>query len=440
MKKYAFACVFFSIFLATASGHCSFNIFQNRKINICPVENKGSEEHGYLSESIQTQVYSYTLAIPFLTLTDEERVFLKNLSRTDEYSEQFSQAGEKITYRMIPLVEKCEPSQDLWPINICGSFRMVSEEDIEITLEAHNTISGEAVGTPPLTLPLGTALNNPGSYLTPFFKMLLRYETHTATFEAKPDGSLIFIDGTLRGIGRADSILLAAGAHRLTVKNEGYLEHTDIFSLSEDGYFVKVVLKKPEPLWKIRISSTPEAGVYLDERFLGKTPLDIDVMREPFTITLRREGYRDAVIHSADIETHGRKKDASDAIDVKLIPSAIEQARYESAETYKKQAKLLSYAGFAMLGATILCGVEKTLYEQKADLYEGVDQPRSDRSRATARTFSVLTVSSAAATGVLFGFSFLRILKYFRAYEEPAREYEKYSGITLQYRIGEVKF
>ncbi len=440
MKKYSFVCIFLSIFLATGAGHCSFNIFQHRKVNICPVENQGEGEYGYLSESIRTQVYSYARAIPFLTLTDEERAFLKNLSRTDEYSEEFSHAGERITYRMIPRVERGGPSQEHWPINICGSFRVISEEEVEIMLAARNTISGETIVSPPLTLPLGTALNNPSSYLTPFFRKLLRYETHTATFEAKPEESLIFIDGKLRGIGRAEGVLLPAGFHRITVKNEGYLEYSDIFSLSEDGFFVQVVMKKPEPLRQIRISSTPEAGVYLDERFLGNTPLDIDVTRESFTITLRRDGYRDAVIHSMDIEKRRGQKDVSDVIDVKLIPSDITQARYDSAEKYKKQAKLLSYAGFAMLGATVLFGVEKTLFEQKADLYEGVDQTRSDRSRATARTYSVLTVSSAAATGIIFGFSFLRMLKYFRVYEEPARTYEKYSGITLQYRIGEVQF
>jgi hypothetical protein len=438
MKKYAFVCIFLSILLAARAGHCSFNIFQHRKINICPVENQGEDEYGYLSESIRTQVYSFALSIPFLTLTDEERTFLEIL--TYEYKEEFSRAGERITYRMIPRVERGERSQEHWPINICGSFRVISEEEVEITLQAHNTITGETVGSPPLTLPLGTALNNPGSYLTPFFKKLLRYETHTANVEAKPEGSLIFIDGKLRGVGRAEGILLPAGFHRITVKNEGYLDYSDIFSLSEDGFFIQVDLKKPEPLRKIRISSTPEAGVYLNERFLGNTPLDIDVTREPYTITLRREGYRDAVIHSTDMKKSRAQKDVPETIDVRLIPSDIAQDRYESAEKYRKQAKLLSYTGFAMLGATVLFGVEKTLYEQKADLYEGVDQNRSDRARATARTYSVLTASSAAATGIIFGFSFLRMLKYFRVYAEPARTYERYSGITLQYRIGEVQF
>jgi hypothetical protein len=444
MKKYAFVCIFFSIFLivffTTEAGFCSLNIFTHRKINICPVENQSGEEYDYLAESIRTQVYTFALSIPFVTLTDEEREFLKNLSQTDEYREAFSNAGNRITYRLIPQIERDMPSRQHWPINICCSFLVVSEEEIEITIEAQNTMSGERVDSPTVRLPLGTVINNSGAYLTPFFKTLLRYETYTATIDAEPEGSLIFIDGKLQGIGSAEGILLPAGYHRITVKNEGYTDYSDIFSLSEDGFSLEVVLERPEPLRRVSVSSTPEAGVYLDERFLGNTPLDVEVTREPFTITLKRDGYRDAVIHSTDIEELSTKKEAGDAVEIALIPSDIAQARYEDAEKYKKQAKIFSYAGFAMLGATVLFGVEKTLYEQKADLYEGVNQPRSDRARATAKTFSVLTISSAAATGVIFGFSFLRMLKYFRVYAELPPTYEKYSGVTLQYRIGEVQF
>jgi len=444
LKKYAFVCIFFStfliVFLTTGAGHCSFNIFTHRKINICAVENRGDEEYDYLAESIRTQVYTFALSIPFVTLTDEERVFLKNLSQTDEYSEAFSDAGNRITYRLIPQVELDTPSRRHWPIHICCSFLVLPGEEIEIAIEAQNTMSGESVVPPPVQLPLGTVLNRPGSYLTPFFKRLLRYETYTATIEAEPEGSLIFIDGKLRGIGMAEGILLPAGSHRVTVKHEGFTDYSDIFSLSEDGFSLQVVLKSSKPLRRISVSSTPEAGVYLDERFLGNTPLDVEVAREPFTITLKRDGYRDAVIHSTDIEELSAKEASGNSVNIALIPTDIAQARYEDAVKYKKQAKIFSYAGFAMLGATVLFGVEKTLYEQKADLYDGVNQPRSDRARATAKTFSVLTYSSAAATGVIFGFSFLRMLKYFRVYAELPPTYEEYSGVALQYRVGEVQF
>ncbi len=404
------------------------------------MENRGGEEYNYLAESIRTQVYTFALSIPFVTLTDEERVFLKNLSQTDEYGDAFSDAGNRITYRLIPQVGRDALSLRHWPINICCSFLVMPGEEIEIAIEAQNTMSGERVVSPTVRLPLGTVLNKPGVYLTPFFKTLLRYETYTATIEAEPEGALIFIDGKLRGIGTAEGILLSAGSHRVTIKNEGYTDYSDIFSLSEDGFFLQVVLKRPEPSRRISVSSTPEAKVYLDERFLGNTPLDVEVTREPFTITLKRDGYRDAVIHSTDIEELSAKRASGDALSIALIPSEIAQARYEDAEKYKKQAKIFSYAGFAMLGATVLFGVEKTLYEQKADLYEGVNQPRSDRARATAKTFSMLTISSAAATGVIFGFSFLRMLKYFRVYAELPPTYKEYSGFTLQYRVGEVQF
>jgi len=98
----------------------------------------------------------------------------------------------------------------------------------------------------------------------------------------------------------------------------------------------------------------------------------------------------------------------------------------------RKQAKILSYTGFGMLGVTIFLGVKKTLYDQKADLYRPINEDLSQKSARTARTLSAFTYASSAVTGGAFIFSFIKLIKYFTLYNartEPEgdkiRVYEK---------------
>jgi len=94
-----------------------------------------------------------------------------------------------------------------------------------------------------------------------------------------------------------------------------------------------------------------------------------------------------------------------------------------------------------MLGASILLGVQKTLYDQKADLY-GIreDNDRYRNSLSTADTLFYLTAASSAVTAGIFTFSFLRLLKYFTLYGSHP-EYQRYNhGDSIKLLKKEVQF
>jgi len=95
MKKYPRILFFFIFLCVTSPGLCEFNIFQQRNVIIGEFSNKGDTEYDYLADSLRTRIYTYALSIPFLTLTDEERLFLEKLSIRNELKTVFLAAKDK---------------------------------------------------------------------------------------------------------------------------------------------------------------------------------------------------------------------------------------------------------------------------------------------------------------------------------------------------------
>jgi len=438
---------FFSLFLfSTGTGFCDFNIFMHRKVIIGEFKNIEKGSYDYLAESLQTHFYNYSLMIPFLTITDEERAFLKHLSENDEYSEDFIVAGKSIGYRMIPYIEKGPFSMKNWPVYIYGSYTVFSEDNVHLAIYAYNSLTDRIDSEYSASLTLTILLSNPHEYLIPFFQNFLKYKTCRASFETEPQDSLIFIDGKPIGIGNVQNILLPAGYHRLSIKNDGFADHSDIFYIYEDGFFYRSVLKKAEKARSFSVNTDPPgAKVYLNEKFAGETPLDIEVSYDNFTLTLIKDGFKEEVINNIDLYidniTQGKDAHAQKRINLKLFPIDKKKSQYEDADIYKKQAKVSAYAGFGMLGLSILLGVQKTLYDQKADLYKiSMDEDRYRNSLSTADTLFYLTAASSAVTAGIFTFSFLRLLKYFTLYSSHPEYQRDNHGNSIKLLKKEVQF
>ncbi|MCK5095723.1 MAG: hypothetical protein KAR18_13405, partial [Spirochaetes bacterium] len=188
MKNYPRILFFFIFLCVTSPGLCEFNIFQQRKLIIGEFSNKGNTEYDYLADSLRTRIYTYALSIPFLTLTDEERLFLEELSIRDEFEDAFLAAESKISYRMIPLIEKGTLtyryqsfSEKRWPIYIHGNFTVISEEEIYLEIYAHNGITGREDRLYQTQITLYSLINEPHTYLIPFFKIFLQYKVYSAS-------------------------------------------------------------------------------------------------------------------------------------------------------------------------------------------------------------------------------------------------------------------
>jgi hypothetical protein len=251
-------------------------------------------------------------------------------------------------------------------------------------------------------------MNEPHTYLIPFFKIFLQYKVYSASIEAVPQDSYIFIDERLAGIGSAKNILLPQGQHRLSVLREGYIEYTDIINLNKDGFFTSIELREIKKRRSFSIFTDPAgAGIYMNEQFMGITPLELKLTGTYHTFTIIKKGYSQVIVSSLDLPGD------QDILDVKLISPDITKKHYLQAETHLKRAKISAITGIGMLGVSIILGTQKTLKEQKADLTSGRDHRES---LDASRVFFYLTATSSVITGGIFSYSFIQIIKYFTRY------------------------
>lgn len=443
MKNFPWILIFFIFFCTTSSGLCEFNIFQHRKVIIGEFLNVGDTEYDYLAGSLRTNIYTNTLSISFFTLTDEERLFLEDLSTKDEFKDDFLAAGSKIGYRMMPHVEKgtlADRDPDFpertWPIYIYGSFTVISEDEIYIEIYLHNGITGRKERSYQAQITLHSLINEPHTYLIPFFKTFLQYKIFSASIDAVPQDSYIFIDEKLAGIGSAKNILLPQGQHRLSVMREGYIEYTDFINLNEDGFFTSIELKEIKERRSVHIFTDPAgADIYIDEQFMGITPLELMLTGNYYTFTIIKKGYSQVIVNSLDLP-HDQN-----ILDVKLVSPDITEKHYNQAETHLKRSKISAITGIGMLGVSIILGTKKTLYHQEADLYRETKPRRYyQASMDASRVFSYLTATSSVITGGIFTFSFIQMIKYFTTYSPKTLPTGEQGDDTIKLLKAEVRF
>ena len=359
MNLYKRLMLFFIFLFITRTLAGDFNIFQQRKIVIGEFQNRGDPEYDYISEDLGTRLFTYVILIPFITVDDDEKVFLNNLSKTDEFKSAFMEAGDVIGYRQAPNIEQ-RPftgiglpfSERSWPMYIYGSYKVLTEDDTRVSIYVYNSMTGRMMVDYKTQTTLYSLLNEPHTYLIPFFKHFLKYTIYTATIETEPSDSLIFIDERLVGIGSTQNILIPRGQHRLTIKSKGYKDYTDFINVTDDNFFSRVELKKTEDPRTLMVLTNPsEAEVYLNEDFLGKTPLEIGLADGYQTLTFIKEGHDRIVINTNNLSPDEK------TLNLKLSTTELTEERYLQAETHLKRAKILSYSGIGMIGVAILMGV-----------------------------------------------------------------------------------
>jgi hypothetical protein len=390
------------------------NPFQQRKIVIQGFENRGEKEYDYVGEAIANSVYDYALSIQFLTLTDVERAALKRLSVLEKYGEQFEEAGGKVGYRLEPaVVREAEPMAafDDTAVYIYGFYEVVSEKKATLSIAAYSSLTGEESTRYQTEDELNGIIRNPESFLVGFFRQFLKYKTHTAVLSTEPGNALIFIDEKLIGVGEARGVLVTPGDHRITVIKDGFRSFSDIIHVREDDFSKKVVLKEEAMKGPIEYAVTPPGTrIYTGERYAGSSPASFELREQDRTVTFIKEGYARRTVPFEEIEDKS-------TYEASLITSEIKAKLLEDAERHKKGSQTLYYTGLGMVGVSILLGIEKTAYQQRADLYRD-DSGRYNEAFSTATTLGYLTAASAAVTAGIFIFSFIELLQYFHLYDE----------------------
>ncbi len=400
----------FSI-ISVNTGCCEFNIFQYRKVIVEEFENRGEERYDYLGDSISNLLYTYALSLPFLTLTDEERAFLKGLSQKPEYKDAFDEAKGIIQYRIEPYILKGIYDKKDFPLYIYGHYNVHSEDKVILNIFVYNSITDKIYVKYKTETNLFTILNNPNEYSIPFFKKFLKYKTYSVSLSAEPNDSLIFIDNKLTGIGKVQDILLAPGYHRVRVAREGYKDYSDLVHIERDGFLSSILLKKEEVSRPILTTVTPsDAQVFANEKYIGNTPFLLSFSESDHTFTFVKEGY---IPRTVTVEELSQKEEE---LHLTLLSTEMKEKLFEKAEIHRKRSEILSYTGIGMLGLSVLLGIEGTANTQLADLYTGKDEDRYNQAVMAANIFNYLSTASSIITGGIFIFSFIELLRYFTLY------------------------
>jgi hypothetical protein len=404
--------VFLFLLCCSSTVRGEVNPFQQRKIVIRGFENRGEAKYDYLGEALANSLYEYALSISFIALTDDERAELKRLSLLEEYAERFKEAGQTVGYRLSPVVVR-EDKTNALDISIYGFYDVAPDERVTLTTSAYNGLTGEEYVRHQTEEELSALIRNPDPYLAEFFKRFLRYKTYTLLISTEPRDALVFIDDMLINVGKSHVVLVTPGSHRITVKKDGYRSFSDIIHVREDFSLKQIVLEKEKTRPPVEYAVTPAGTrIYTGERYAGASPTSVGLRALDRTVTFVKDGYSHRTVSVEEIE--GKEKYESS-----LISFEMKEKLLNDAERHKKGSETLYYTGIGMVGVSILLGIEKTAFQQKADLYHGVDADRYTEALSSANTLTYLTAASAAVTVGLFIFSFIEMLKYFHLYDEP---------------------
>jgi len=118
----------------------------------------------------------------------------------------------------------------------------------------------------------------------------------TITVEPTPPESAVYVDGEFAGNGRVELPYRPLGRYTVRVAAPGHESVQREVGLAGAGVTLAVTLP-PAPARRVTVATTPAgAGVYLDSQWLGTTPLQIAVPRQPARLLLRLDGYHDAAV------------------------------------------------------------------------------------------------------------------------------------------------
>ncbi|GAB4205213.1 MAG: hypothetical protein OHK0013_20870 [Sandaracinaceae bacterium] len=112
-------------------------------------------------------------------------------------------------------------------------------------------------------------------------------------FDLLPDGAEVLVDEMSVGFGPLGPIDVSAGEHSVRVRLQGYSEYTDVVTVAA-GEELHVPVDLIPLAHVLSVESTPAgARLFVDERFAGETPTDVELVDGSHQLRLSLRGFED---------------------------------------------------------------------------------------------------------------------------------------------------
>jgi hypothetical protein len=114
-------------------------------------------------------------------------------------------------------------------------------------------------------------------------------------FDLLPDGAEVLIDERSVGVGPLGPIDIDPGQHAVRVRLQGYSEYTDVVSVAP-GQELHVPVELIPLAHVLAVTTTPAgARLFVDDRFAGETPTDVELVDGSHALRLSLRGFEDVV-------------------------------------------------------------------------------------------------------------------------------------------------
>lgn len=230
----------------------------------------------------------------------------------------------------------------------------------------------------------------------------------------EPSDAAVFSGDQLLGIGEVHIRGAKPGEMQLYIRRDGYLSQSASLDLKEgvNTPFSLTLEETQGPLYWVR-SEPDGADVYLGSRWMGTTPLELEMPGENLSILIMKEDYQKTYLASEEV--YGD-------IDIELFPMQMDM---QELLALKKKKYYNSLAAFTLSLAfpIIMNGVESN----RADYYHSIDPTPENKSRLDRaeeeymRSYYTYGVS-IGISGALLGYNLFRLADYIRTAERAILE------------------
>lgn len=114
-------------------------------------------------------------------------------------------------------------------------------------------------------------------------------------FDMLPDGAEVLIDESAIGTGPLAPVDVEPGEHAVRVRLQGYSEYTDVVTVAR-GQELHVPVDLIPLAHVLGVTSNPPgARLFVDDRFAGETPTDVELVDGSHALRLSLRGFEDAL-------------------------------------------------------------------------------------------------------------------------------------------------